>query len=74
MSKLKYTHIDWKHFKKAFGLKNKDIAEMIGMEETSVGTQTAPNKELPKWAKLAIFAYKTEPKPIKQRKANVKKC
>lgn len=57
---MKYTNIDWKEFKKAMGLKNKDIAEILGIEKHSVDVATMPkNRKLPLWARLAIWTYQT---------------
>ena len=53
------THKDFKEFKKAMNLKNKDIALIIGLTENSVKNQTAPSKELPTWAKSMIYVFNT---------------
>ncbi|MBC7383016.1 MAG: hypothetical protein H7296_08485 [Bacteroidia bacterium] len=47
----------WIHFKSAHKLKNKDVAKIIGMAESSVRNQTQPNNELPRWAILAIYTW-----------------
>lgn len=55
-----YTHQDWKEFKKAFQLKNKGIAEIIGLTPDSVKIMTQPKKPLPTWAKAFIWCWKNE--------------
>ena len=53
--------MDWneryKAMKKAIGYTNKDIAEITGNSEGSVKTVTQPNKEVPRWLKLAIVVF-----------------
>lgn len=53
--------MDWneryKAMKKALGYTNKDIAEITGNSEDSVKTVTQPNKEIPRWLKLAIVVF-----------------
>ena len=51
------THKDFKELKKHLGLKNRDIALIIGLTEFSVKNQTAPSKELPTWAKSMIYVF-----------------
>ncbi len=53
-----YTHEDYKTLKKELGLKNKDIAEAIGLKIKTVTDSTRPSWELPTWAKAMIFIYK----------------
>ena len=55
----KPTHKNFKEFKKAMNLKNKDIALIIGLTENSVKNQTAPSKELPTWAIAMIYVFNT---------------
>lgn len=43
--------------KKGMGYTNYDIAEIIGNTEDSIKTTTQPNKDLPRWLKLAIVIY-----------------
>lgn len=43
--------------KKTLGYTNKDIAEIIGNTEDSVKSTTQPNKEIPRWLKLAIVVF-----------------
>jgi len=51
------THADFKEMKKQLGLTNAIIASEIGLTTDSVKNQTAPAKELPKWAKSMIFVW-----------------
>jgi DNA-binding XRE family transcriptional regulator len=55
-----YTHEDWKAYKKAHGLNNAKIAQMLGMTVDSVKTLTAKGKVLPKWTTLALFTFKNQ--------------
>jgi len=50
-------HKRYKAMKKGMGLTNSSIAKIIGNTEDSVKTTTQPNKELPRWLKLAIVVY-----------------
>ncbi len=50
-------HERYKAMKSALGLTNADIGEIIGNSADSVKTVTQPNKELPRWLKLAIVIY-----------------
>lgn len=43
--------------KKLLNLTNSKIAEIIGNTEDSVKSTTQPNKDLPRWLKLAIVVY-----------------
>jgi len=43
--------------KKALGYDNKDIADIIGNTPDSVKSTTQPNKDLPRWLKLAIVIF-----------------
>jgi len=52
-----YTHENWKRLKKDLGLKNKDIAEIVGLTLDSVKNQTQPSKDLPTWARGMIYVY-----------------
>ena len=52
------THDDWKEYKKEKGLTNEDIANIIGITADSVKNQTAPAKELPKWAISMLYEWK----------------
>lgn len=52
------THEDWRIYKKERGLKNADIAEVLGITVDSVKNQTQPNKELPKWAIAMLYEWK----------------
>jgi len=60
-----YTHEDFKELKKQLGLKNRDIALIIGLTENSVKSQTAPSKKLPTWAKSMIYVYKIPTRGLK---------
>jgi len=53
----KPTHEDWKAYKKEKGLTNEDIANIVGMSVDSVKNQTAPSKDLPKWAVSMLFQW-----------------
>ena len=50
-------HKRYKAMKSGLGLTNSDIAEIIGNSADSVKSVTQPNKEIPRWLKLAIFVY-----------------
>ena len=52
-------HNRFKEMKKGLGMTNKDIAEITGNEYNSVKSVTQPNKEIPRWLKLAIVVYET---------------
>lgn len=47
----------YKAMKKALGYTNKDIAEITGNSTDSIKSVTQPNKEIPRWLKLAIVVY-----------------
>lgn len=50
-------HDRFKAMKKALGYDNKDIADIIGNTPDSVKSTTQPNKDLPRWLKLAIVVF-----------------
>jgi predicted transcriptional regulator len=50
-------HERYKAMKKGMGYTNRDIARIIGNTEDSVKSTTQPNKEIPRWLKLAIVIY-----------------
>ena len=50
-------HNRYKAMKSALGLTNSDIADITGNSADSVKSVTQPNKELPRWLKLAIVVY-----------------
>jgi hypothetical protein len=50
-------HNRFKEMKSGLGLNNSDIAEITGNSADSVKSVTQPNKELPRWLKLAIVVY-----------------
>jgi len=50
-------HERYKVMKNAFKYKNRDIAEITGNTVDSVKSTTQPNKEFPRWARLAIVIY-----------------
>jgi len=50
-------HSRFKAMKKGLNLTNSDIADIIGNSADSVKSVTQPNKELPRWLKLAIVIY-----------------
>ena len=47
----------FKEMKSELGLTNSDIADIIGNTPDSVKSTTQPNKELPRWLKLAIVVF-----------------
>lgn len=47
----------FKAMKSGLGLTNSDIADIIGNSADSVKSVTQPNKEIPRWLKLAIVVY-----------------
>ena len=50
-------HDRYKAMKKGLGLTNSDIADIIGNTPDSIKSTTQPNKELPRWLKLAIVVF-----------------
>jgi hypothetical protein len=50
-------HNRYKKMKSALKLNNADIADIIGNTADSVKSTTQPNKDLPRWLKLAIVVY-----------------
>ena len=50
-------HERYKAMKSGLGLTNSDIAKIIGNSSDSVKSVTQPNKEIPRWLKLAIVVY-----------------
>ena len=50
-------HDRYKAMKSGLGLTNSDIAEITGNSADSVKSVTQPNKEIPRWLKLAIVVY-----------------
>lgn len=50
-------HNRFKEMKKGMGYTNSDIAEITGNTEDSIKSTTQPNKDLPRWLKLAIVIY-----------------
>lgn len=50
-------HDRFKAMKSGLGLTNSDIADITGNSADSVKSVTQPNKEIPRWLKLAIFVY-----------------
>lgn len=43
--------------KSELGLTNSDIADITGNSADSVKSVTQPNKQIPRWLKLAIVVY-----------------
>lgn len=43
--------------KSGLGMRNADIAEIIGNTPDSVRSVTQPNRDIPRWLKLAIVVY-----------------
>ena len=50
-------HNRFKAMKKGMGYTNSDIARIIGNTADSVKSTTQPNKDLPRWLRLAITNY-----------------
>jgi hypothetical protein len=50
-------HNRYKEMKSALKLTNAGIADIIGNTADSVKSTTQPNKELPRWLKLAIVVF-----------------
>ena len=50
-------HDRYKVMKSGLGLTNSDIADITGNSADSVKSVTQPNKEIPRWLKLAIVVY-----------------
>jgi DNA-binding XRE family transcriptional regulator len=56
-------HNRFKEMKKALHYTNGDIAKIIGNTEDSIKSTTQPNKDLPRWLKLAIVVFERMSKP-----------
>ena len=50
-------HDRYKAMKSELGLTNFDIADITGNSADSVKSVTQPNKDIPRWLKLAIVVY-----------------
>lgn len=50
-------HERYKEMKSGLGLTNSDIAQITGNSADSVKSVTQPNKQIPRWLKLAIVVY-----------------
>ncbi len=50
-------HNRYKAMKCGLSLTNSDIADITGNSADSVKSVTQPNKEIPRWLKLAIVVY-----------------
>lgn len=50
-------HKRYKAMKKALGMTNDDIAEIMGGTTESVRTTTQPSKKAPRWLKLVVVIY-----------------
>ena len=50
-------HDRYKVMKSGLGLTNSDIAKITGNSADSVKSVTQPNKDIPRWLKLAIVVY-----------------
>ena len=50
-------HERYKEMKSGLGFTNSDIADITGNSADSVKSVTQPNKEIPRWLKLAIVVY-----------------
>lgn len=60
-------HDRFKAMKKGLGLTNSDIANIIGNTSDSIKSTTQPNKELPRWLKLAIVVFERMSKQMKMK-------
>lgn len=50
-------HNRFKAMKSGLRLTNSDIAEITGNSADSIKSVTQPNKQIPRWLKLAIVVY-----------------
>lgn len=50
-------HKRYKEMKKGLGYTNKDVARITGNTENSIRTTTQPNRDFPRWGKLAVVLY-----------------
>ena len=57
-------HNRYKKMKSALKLTNADISDIIGNTSDSVKSTTQPNKELPRWLKLAIVVFERMSKNV----------
>ena len=57
-------HDRYKAMKKGLNLTNADISDIIGNTPDSVKSTTQPNKDLPRWLKLAIVVYERMSKNV----------
>lgn len=57
-------HNRYKAMKSALKLTNADISDIIGNTSDSVKSTTQPNKDLPRWLKLAIVVYERMSKSV----------
>ena len=60
-------HDRYKAMKKGLVLTNSDIANIIGNTSDSVKSTTQPNKELPRWLKLAIVVFERMSKQMNMK-------
>ena len=60
-------HDRYKAMKKGLVLTNSDIANIIGNTSDSIKSTTQPNKELPRWLKLAIVVFERMSKQMKMK-------
>ena len=58
-------HKRYKAMKSGLKLTNLDIADIIGNSADSVKSVTQPNKEIPRWLKLAIVVYEKKSDDLK---------
>jgi hypothetical protein len=57
-------HDRYKKMKSSLNLTNADISYIIGNTPDSVKSTTQPNKDLPRWLKLAIVVYERMSKNV----------
>ena len=57
-------HDRYKAMKSSLNLTNADISDIIGNTPDSVKSTTQPNKDLPRWLKLAIVVYERMSKNV----------
>lgn len=56
-------HERLKAMKKGLKLNNRDISEITGNTYDSIKSTTQPNKDIPRWLRLAVVVYERMSKP-----------
>lgn len=49
---------EFKKMKKELGITNSDVAEIIGLESSSVKNATSPNVKSPSWVRGMVYVWK----------------